>query len=524
MRLQISQLNNQAFDVLVVGGGVNGVSAAQNLAAAGYTTLLVEKNDYANGASGLSSRLLHCGLRYLAPGGSIFDFVRSPSKLKTALRMAKQAMQSRTQMVQATPERVRPLRFCFPIWTDSQYSGWQVDLAFKILASSDRGGTPLNYKRLSANQARQTPLLQNLRNLENLRGVAAFDEYQFEWPDRICVDTILDAQHLGAIARNYTAASSFEQASDGKWKISLTDEITGEQATVSASVVLNTAGIWIDKVSNTAKGKSPGRRILGTKGTHIMVQLPPECSDYGIATLNRADEPFYCIPWRGMHYFGPTETVYEGDPDDVRPLEDEVEWLIEEANYMLPSLNIKRSDVLFTWSGVRPLTYDPNVPKGKRSREIHDYASDGMPNFLAMTAGPIMTHRSAGQELCEAVASRIKPSGQPQQLSYKSLSTPRLTNDAPIVSDWNQIGLGDVIHSAKNEQVVKLTDLMFHRVGLAWTRTMGSEAAEKIARAIGPELGWNDARISDEVNQYLEHLSKFHLLNVQTTNEHTKQA
>lgn len=516
MRTPIGKLEQSHFDVVVVGGGVNGASAAQNLAAEGYRTLLVEKTDYAAGASGLSSRLLHCGLRYLAPGGSMFDFVRDPGKLKVALRMAKQAMQSRTQMVRATPERVRPLRFCFPIWKGGQYAGWQVDLAFKILSGSDRKGEPLDYQRLDRQTVKQTPLIQHLRDFDKLESVATFKEYQFEWPDRICVDTVIDAQRLGAEARNYTSASGFELRPDGRWDVQIRDELTGETAHVTTAIVLNTAGIWIDEVAGRVKKKDAKRRILGTKGTHFMVQLPPECKDFGIATLNRADEPFYCVPWRGMHYFGPTETVYEGDPNDIRPLEQEVEWLLDEANHLLPGLNLKREDVLFTWSGVRPLTYDPNVPKGKRSREIHDYAADGMPNFLAMTAGPIMTHRSAGQELCEAVKARIQPSRAGEAPSFGSTATPRVANEAPVLADWDKIGATDVIHTASNEQVVTLRDLMFHRTGLAWTRTMGFEAAKRIALLVAPTLGWDESRIEHEVRDYRDYLRAFHLVRTDT--------
>jgi glycerol-3-phosphate dehydrogenase len=133
-------------------------------------------------------------------------------------------------------------------------------------------------------------------------------------------------------------------------------------------------------------------------------------------------EPFYCVPWRDMHYFGPTETLYEGDIDDIRPLEEEISGLIDEANWLLPSLRLARDDVLFAWAGVRPLTYDPELPKGKRSREVHDLAPDGIPGIFAVTAGPIMTHRSAGAELTGIVTSRLRPSRNPQTLSYAAIA------------------------------------------------------------------------------------------------------
>src|SRR5690349_12683426 len=108
MRPDISELDGQRFDVVIIGGGINGASAAQHLAAAGYRSLIIDKGDFGSGASARSSRLLHCGLRYLAPGRSLFDFVRHPSRLFVALRMARLAMQARNEFVRTSTTRTNP--------------------------------------------------------------------------------------------------------------------------------------------------------------------------------------------------------------------------------------------------------------------------------------------------------------------------------------------------------------------------------------------------------------------------------
>lgn len=511
IRPPVATIDGQAYDVAVIGAGVNGASAAQHLAAAGYTVLLVEQKDFASGASGRSSRLLHCGLRYLAPGKSIWDFALHPNRLAVALRMARQAMRSRAEFVTSTPERVRQLRFCFPIWKGGAYAGWQVDLAFKILAGLGPSEVPLDYKRLSPDEAARTPLVKWLRDADKLQGVAAFREYQFDGPERVCVETALDAERLGATVRNYTALAGMEKAADGSWKLTVRDTLApAETARVHAKVVLNTAGIWIDRVAGSSKGSAPRRRILGTKGTHIVVRLPDECRDYGIATINRVGEPLYCVPLRDLHYFGPTETVYEGDPDDIHPTEDEIEWLLGEANHLLPTLQLKRKDVLFAWSGVRPLTYDEALPKGKRSREIYDYGADGMPNVYAMTAGPVMTHRSAGEELTALVAGKLKPSRPAQPLSYAARLFPRDTNAPPFLEDRPDIRLSDIAYAAEHEKAASLTDLMVRRTMASWSATMGYDAAERIARAAAPALGWDEARIAAEAAAYRNYLEHFH--------------
>ncbi len=310
MRPPLKTLHGESFDVAIIGAGVNGASAAQHLSAAGYSVLLVDKGDFASGSSSRSSRLLHCGLRYLAPGSSIWEFVRHPARLATALRMAKQAMESRAQLVTTAPERARPMKFHFPVYKDGPYAAWQLDLAFRILAALGPSSVPLEYRRLSQSEILSTPLVRWLRDPEQLLGVAGFCEYQFEWPERICIDAVLDAERMGAVVRNYTSAVKIAREDRGTWSVTLTDSLAPEDsAVVQAKVLLNVAGIWIDSVNSTA-GTAVHRCITGTKGVHVMFKLPPECVGYGIATINRAKEPFYCVPWRGLHYFGPTETLF----------------------------------------------------------------------------------------------------------------------------------------------------------------------------------------------------------------------
>ena len=512
MRPRIAELDKAVFDVCVIGAGANGTSSAQHLAAAGYKVLLVDKGDYGSGSSSRSSRLLHCGLRYLAPGASILEFVWHPTRFRTAMRMARLAMEARRQIVTTTPERVRAIKFHFPIWSDSTYRPWQIRAGLALLASMAPKDVPLEQRMLPPAAAKVMPLIGGLRDWDRLQAIAAFTEYQFEWPERLCVDAALDAERLGATVRNYTAATRMTSRNDG-WEIELADLPSGGTATIQASLVVNMAGIWIDQV-NSSSGTSAPRKVLGTKGIHIMVQLPEECADYGIATLNRLKEPLYCVPWRGLHYFGPTETLYEGNVEDIRAEDGEIDSLLEEANHLLPDLGLQRSDILFSWAGVRPLTYDAAFPTGKRSREIHDLSYEGMPNVYAMTAGPIMTHRSAGIEVANLVQRRLKPSGSPQQISYAARQFPQHHGSPPVVEDWKEAKFSDLVFAARHEHAMNLTDLMFRRIGVGWTRTMGYDAAPKAAQAVADVYGWDAAGATREAESYRAYLKRMHAVRI----------
>ena len=242
-----------------------------------------------------------------------------------------------------------------------------------------------------------------------------------------------------------------------------------------------------------------------------MFRLPPECADQGIASMNRDNEPIYCVPWRGLHYVGPTETLFDGDIDDIRPEEDEIEWLLGEANHVLPGAEFKRENLLFAWAGVRPLTYDPAQPKGARSRELHDLSGDGLDNMFALTAGPIMTHRSAGDLLTKRVAKRVRPSGTPGALSFAAGKFPENTNSLAIDDEWPEATFADLRHAAAHEMPADLIDLLFRRSGNGWTASMAAPMAERTAREVAAEMGWDEARIQAEAAAYRAHVARNHL-------------
>lgn len=501
MRMPLELLDGRSFDVVIVGGGINGAAAAQQCAAQGYSVLLVEKEDFASGSSSRSSRLLHCGLRYLAPGRSIWDFILHPTRLLTALRMAKQAMEARTEFVETSELRARRMEFAFPIYRGGPYRPWQLDIAFLILRLLGPRNPPLDYRRISAAEIGKIPLARELREPDLLQSVAVYREYEFDWPERVCMDSILDAERMGAVVRNYTEASLGALGSDGTWQIGMLDREDGTSATVSASIVVNMAGIWIDEVNAKAQPRA-GRRVLGTKGAHIVVKLPAEYRGYGVATLNSKREPFYCIPWHDLHFFGPTETIYDGNKDDIHVTADEQAWLLQEANRLMPEIGITAADVRLTWAGVRPLTYDEAVPFGNRARVLHDLAADGLPNVLAMTAGPVMSYRSAGRMLAAEVAKRIAARQPPKRPDYAPKLPPHDPESPTLVAGDDSVRLCDLQHAVRYEHAIHLMDLLFRRTGLGWRHRFDDEAIERAASVLAVERSLTPEEKQREIERF----------------------
>lgn len=502
---KLDPINGRTFDVVVIGGGIIGAASAREAARAGYSVLLVEKSDFATGATSRSSRLLHCGLRYFETPNPFRTFARHPGRLAVALRMARQAMQCRHEFVKQAPERVTPIEMLFPIYRNGHYLPFQVDMGFKILSGLAPRDVPLNYRRLSREEALAHPMCANLANKEDLHSAAVFTEYQFQWPERICIDAILDAEALGAVVLNYTEASLGDLHDDVR---SLTlRHADGSAAVVMGRRVLAMAGLWIDRVTTTAAPDAP-RKSFGTKGAHIVVKLPEALQGIGIATVNNLEEPFYCIPQGDLHYIGPTETIYTGDPDEICCDDGDIEFLVSESRKLFPGFGIERKDVVRTWAGVRPLTYDPTHPKGKRSRELHDLTADGLPGVLAMTAGPIMTHLDAGREVVAKLKQQISPSGTSQAAQYRPHLPLENTNTAPVLAGRHDYHLADVGVAVRDEYAICLADVLYRRMGLGWQHQFSWDELAPIADAMAHELNWSNERRDAEIRRFQEESQK----------------
>jgi len=451
--------------------------------------------------------MMHCGLRYFETPNPIRDFARSPAKFRIALRMARASMEIRGELLDDSPERLRPITVLFPVYRHGPYKGWLVDLAFRILSRFGPKEHSLDYRRLPTNKCQTVPFVRDMRDTSALHSVAMFKEYMFDWPERICMDAVLDARRMGAVVRNYTRASLDVRDADGRWQIELADSLRpGDKATVRADCVLNMAGIWIDDVNRSAR-TDPERMILGTKGAHLVVKLPDEYADYGIATTNRVGEPHYILPSQGgHHHVGPTETIYEGDIDDIRVDETDRDFLIDETNHALPGLSLSADLLEYTWAGVRPLGFDPDFPKGKRSADIHDLTERGLPGVYAMTAGPIMTHRVAAREMTTTLKAVREPSGASREIDYTPVQPPPVVDARPVSDTERSVALEHLLYSIHEEMATNLADLLIARTGLAYRHRLTDAEIHKAAEAVSEDLDWDDAERDRQVAAFRQQL------------------
>lgn len=506
------QIDGRTFDVVVIGGGISGASSAQHLAAAGFSVLLVEKDDFASAATSRSSRLLHSGLRYLAPPKSLWDFVKKPRAFLAGIDTARKSAMVGDELIRNLPTKIRPTRLLLPITDTAAFRGWQVDLGARFLKLIGRRKTPLNYTRTPQDEARNLPFIQWLREGNRLESVVGIDDHQFHWPERICIDGVMDAERMGAVVLNYTTAEHIERKGE-LWQVTVS-ATDGMKAVVTAQVLLNFTGVWVDRTNAMVPAAAPPeRQIVGVKGVTLALQLPESFEGVGIAGLNSEGDAIMCVPWGKLHYIGPTETVYEGDIEDVKPEDEDIDELIREINLFMPGFDMDRSKILHAWAGVRPITYDPDRAKGQRMpfSVIHDLGPEGFPNMLTVTWNAIMYHQPTARRVVKAVRKRVRPSGSPQTLRYEGARDGTDTSP-PFMDAWPEVTRADIVRSAEKEYARDLVGILFRRTGLGWYVRIPDAKVREAADLVAPALGWDADAIEREIEAYRAYVRKHHMI------------
>ena len=503
MESAVPELQGRRFDVIVIGGGINGSSAAQNLAAEGYDCLVVDKEDFGSGASGRSGRMLHIGLRFFEARNPLRHFALHPGLFLNAVRGARQAMAGVSEHMVSAGNRVFRYRMCFPVYRDGNFRTWHLRAGLRLLGLLGDGHVSLDHEIIRQNHSEKVPFFGDFRDPDKLHSIACYNEFKFDWPERFCIDMLLDAQRNGATLVNYCTAGIETRKSNGDWTVSLRDAADGRlpPVKVTAPVVLNMAGTWTDDVLPPSQNKHP--IVQMTKGSHIVVEMPETYNGFGIAHVNRYGEPFYVLPlYKNLFSVGVTETPFNGDATNVSCTDDEVDFLIEECNSLLPGRRLSRNDVVSSWAGIRSLTPSEDGLE-TRVRMLHDLTPKGYPGVFALTGGPIMSHRSTGRLLLEAVAAQLKPSGDKGQISYEPFEFSDSGNSPPFLADEPEVRVADLENSVRREFAKTLTDVLLRRTSLAWRRKLTVSEARKAAQIVGPLLHWSDEDRRRQVDQFM---------------------
>jgi len=489
------------YDVCIIGGGIIGASAANHLSAAGFSVYLAERGDFASGTTSRSSRLQHCGLTYFSPGRSLLNFLLSPRIALEHFELARRAMRDRSRFIRETPERARPVSFHIPLYRKDGIAPWKIKLACRLLEAMDRDGVPLDDQLLTPPEISAIPALQHLRDQDQLYGVLRFTEYQFDWPERICIDAILNAEKNGAVACNYTCVDKITRNQNDLWTIDTTDLRSGAQQQVIARAIVNATGAWVDQLHPVGCGDIP-KLNQGLKGSNLAVKLPPEFKNLAIETSLPDGNPFYLIPWSDIHYFGPSDEPHEPDADGFRVDEKTKDKLLADFATVFPALEFNRQDILYSWAGVRPRTARAGMPEGSEAVLLHDMSSKDAAGYFIYTGGIIMTHRHAGRDIAQTIARYIQPSTSTKPLSHAPQKYTFGDDNGFIETAGEKIAISQLRSHARDEKIMHLDDLLFRRTRLGWSSNMARDVLQSVAEQIADIMGWTTSDIEAEIERY----------------------
>lgn len=392
MMRDFQTIQNTTYDLIIIGGGVNGAGTARDAALRGLKTLLIEKGDFASGSSSWSTRLVHGGLRYL----EYFEF-----------SLVQESLHERETLLRTAPHLVYPLLLTIPIYGDRSRPFWKIWAGMILYDIFSAAKTMPIHRMLSRQKFRQ---IFRYIDSDGLNGGAQYYDAQVMRAERLCLENILSAQAAGATALNYVQVTDIKLNDEKISQLHCEDQLTGEAFTVNCgpnTLVVNTSGPWVDKVCKAAEPRplTKTRKIGGTKGSHIVVKNLPGAPKSGFYVEAKSDgRPFFIVPWLGMYLIGTTDLPFNGDLDRVKADDDEIDYLIRETNLIIPAAQLTREDIVFTYSGVRPLPYQPDKKSAgsiTRRHILFDHSKENVKNLVSLIGGKLTTYRHVGEELVD---------------------------------------------------------------------------------------------------------------------------
>lgn len=499
----LAQLQAQAWDLVVIGGGISGAGVAQQAARLGWKVLLVEQRDFAWGTSSRSSKLVHGGLRYLKEGD-----------IQTTLH----SVRERERLMREAPELIEPQSFLFADCVGRKPGRWLFQLG--LVVYDWMAGQRSHFW---ANRATVQTLAPGL-SPPRMRGALVFADAKTD-DARLVWRVLAEAQRDGALALNYLAAKSLVLESGRVSGITLEDVTTGQSYRVGAKAVVNATGAWADQLRAGVGGK-PLLRPL--RGSHLVVpfwRLPVAQS---ISMMHPRDgRPVFLYPWEGATLIGTTDLDHHGDLNTEASITaGEMAYLIEAVNDQFPAAALTPADISASYAGVRPVVDDG---KGAASKATRDHVVRDESGLISLTGGKLTTFRLMAQDALALAAPHVgrpfvrddarmftpTPALNPRwsaavrhrlaaRYGYRAPALCAHASDADLqcVPGTSTVWL-ELSIAAQWEEVQHLDDLLLRRTRLGIVLPRGGlDHLARLRTLCEPHLNWGDAGWSAELARY----------------------
>ncbi|MCE9599267.1 MAG: glycerol-3-phosphate dehydrogenase/oxidase [Spirochaetia bacterium] len=538
---------SQPFDLIVVGGGITGVSVAREAAVRGIRTLCVEKDDFACATSAATSKLLHGGLRYLEN----FEF-----------SLVRESLAERRILGLAAGHLSRPMPFLVPIyeWSNPGRFMLQAGLTTYDLLAYDRNlGAPEDKLSPGSKWLSREEFLKREPRIDanQLKGGFIYYDYQSLHPERLALAFVKTAEQAGARMLNHCKVTgfSFKPGTRQLDTVQFTDSITGKKHSAKGTVIVNASGPWMDIVLGLVE-KDSIHKVQRSKGIHLITERL--IGDNTLFVRNKQGHHCLMIPWEGMTLIGPTDTPYEGHPDNLRPTEEDVQGLIDLVNEFLPGSPLTREKVKHVPIGIRPLVFSgKSTYRASRKYEIYDHgAESGLEGLVSVVGGKWTTSRKLGEDVIHhvlPVLNKLDPTASARIKDVRTDEDPLVGFPAFAASAtelWEQIALvnhrvpdnvlnhlftmygteytdvldlakkdasllkrvsdepgkfdimAQVVFAIQNESAKSLSDVLLRRLAIGAAGYPGDATTRKVADLCAKLLKWNPLKKSAEIKSF----------------------
>ncbi len=545
MLRNLKRLSEETYDLLIIGGGINGVAAAWDASLRGLKVALVEKGDFGAETSSATLKTIHGGLRYLQH----LDFVR-----------ARESVRARSILLAIAPHLVHPFPFIVPT-----YGHLMKGRAFMTAGIVMNEIVSFDRNRAIADPSNRIPRGRVLSRKEclslvpgikedGLTGGVMFHDAQMRNSERLTFVFALSAAGKGADLANYVEAVGLLRKGEHVTGARVKDGMTGSIFEIRARVVANMTGPWSDITLGLLERPDPPRRVLRSKG--IQIVTPALTKDVALAVASKHRDPdalfsrgarhYFISPWRGVSLVGTTDTVYEGDPDEFRITDRDIREFIDEINEALPSAKLTREQVPFAFGGMRPIT-EMNLDAGSkaaRKYEVMDHAADlKVEGLISVVGVKYTTCRFLAEKVVNLVFRKLGRASP----SCATATTPlfggnierfdRFLDDAvrkpmpgfdgpvmphlahtygsamEIIGEWvtaepalgalipgsSEVTRAEVVYAVREECALHLEDVILRRTDMGTLGHPGAVALNACADLLAAELGWDAATRQREI-------------------------
>lgn len=504
----LAKLQDTAWDVIVIGGGITGAGVLREATRAGLKAILLEQRDFAWGTSSRSAKWVHGGLRYMQQGQPHVTW---------------ESVRERERLLREVPGLIDIHSFYMPFSTSQ---GKQRSIMRLAVAIYDLMAGKWRHK-----MAPRAEVLQRFPGLkaDSLRDALVFYEAQTD-DARLTLRVISEAQAAGGVALNYTRAAQLLMENDQVTGVIAQDAQSGEQITLKAKQVIAATGAWADKIRSQVPSTS-NERLRPLRGSHLLLSAERLPFKQTVVLNHPVDGRHICIgPWQGRIVVGNTDLDHKQDIDlEAAVSASEVDYLLAPLTKHFPELQIGREDIIATFSGVRPVVDSGKANPSKESRDHVVWQDHGV---LTIAGGKLTTFRHIARDALKAAQARIgtlkldnsdrvfdsytlpqgladglEPQVAQRLVGRYGADTAQLLQQAkradlqPIPGTttlWAELAW-----CAGHEQVRHLEDLLLRRtrIGLLLSKG-GEEHFERIRHLAQGPLGWTDERWAEEVAAY----------------------